>query len=112
MLITKALVAATLALAAQAATIKVFAQTNLTFVPNSFNANVGDVLEFHFLPRNHSVVKGDFNNACNPASSGGFFSGFMGTTSGEAVSHNLLATSSHMLPYTSKSADMRGDTGC
>lgn len=51
----------------------------LTFSPNVIRANVGDVIEFRFWPRNHSVVAGDFTNACRPAASNGFFSGFFPT---------------------------------
>ena len=48
--------------------------------------NLGDVLEFHFMPKNHSVVMGDFDSPCMPAASGGFSSGFLPTNSSENVS--------------------------
>lgn len=84
--IRSAFVAASFAARATAATTKInVGQSGLSFSPNSVTASMGDTLEFHFFPQNHSVVMGDFNNACQPASSGGFYSGFMPTSSGEAV---------------------------
>jgi plastocyanin len=72
---------------ASAATIKITAGgTGLYFSPTTTTAAKGDVLEFHFVPRNHSVVAGDFNNPCQPAAAGGFFSGFVPVDSGESVS--------------------------
>lgn len=56
------------------------------FQPSSVNASVGDVLEFHFLPNNHSVVMGNFSSPCEPASTGGFYSGFLPSSKGENVS--------------------------
>ncbi|KAK0744227.1 hypothetical protein B0T18DRAFT_306678, partial [Schizothecium vesticola] len=46
-------------------------------------AVAGDILEFHFLSQNHSVVRGDPSTPCHPVASGGFFSGFLPTTLGE-----------------------------
>jgi len=81
------LVGAALALHANAATIRIDAGLNgIAYSPNSVTAAVGDTLEFHFHPLNHSVVMGDFNNPCAPAAAGGFFSGFMPVTSGEGPS--------------------------
>ncbi len=61
-------------------------QNGLAFTPNNVTAAKGDLLEFHFHAINHSVVMGDFSNPCQPAATGGFFSGFMPTSSGENVS--------------------------
>lgn len=58
---------------------------NTYFNPSSVNASVGDILEFHFLPNNHSVVMGNFSNPCQPASTGGFYSGFLPANEGENV---------------------------
>lgn len=58
---------------------------NLYFQPQNVNASVGDVLEFHFLPNNHSVVMGDLLDPCQPAPLGGFYSGFLPVSSGENV---------------------------
>lgn len=59
---------------------------NLDFQPANVNASAGDILEFHFGPNNHSVVMGDMDNPCQPASDGGFYSGFLPVSSGESVS--------------------------
>ncbi|KAI0126107.1 Cupredoxin [Xylariales sp. AK1849] len=71
-----------MAAAASAATVKinVGSTTGLVFDPDSVTAAKGDILEFHFLPLNHSVAVGDFDNACQPVKEGGFFSGFYPTT--------------------------------
>ncbi|EFY87253.1 extracellular serine-rich protein [Metarhizium acridum CQMa 102] len=72
---------------ASAATIQVDVGENgtFTFSPDTVTAGVGDTLDFHFYPLNHSVVMGDFSNPCAPAKTGGFFSGFMPVSSGEAT---------------------------
>jgi plastocyanin len=71
---------------AAAATIPVSVGMNgLTFEPNEIHAQQDDVIEFRFWPRNHSVVAGDFNNACRPAEENGFFSGFFPTQQGVNV---------------------------
>jgi hypothetical protein len=68
---------------AAAITIPVSVGRNgLTFEPNVIHAQERDVIEFRFWPRNHSVVAGDFNEACRPASENGFFSGFFPTQAG------------------------------
>ncbi|PHH90223.1 hypothetical protein CDD83_4228 [Cordyceps sp. RAO-2017] len=46
-----------------------------TFSPDSVTADRGDTLEFHFSGSKHSVVAGDFDKACSPLASGGFYSG-------------------------------------
>ncbi|KAH6886410.1 hypothetical protein B0T10DRAFT_491130 [Thelonectria olida] len=49
----------------------------LRFDPDNVVAEVGDVMEWHFLPANHSVAQADFNSPCSPSSDGlGFFAGF------------------------------------
>ncbi|KAH8882932.1 Cupredoxin, partial [Thozetella sp. PMI_491] len=73
-----------LAACASAAMIRIdVGQSGLTFTPSTVNASTGDILDFHFHAINHSVVQGDFNNPCKPIQTGGFFSGFMPTSSGE-----------------------------
>ena len=57
------------------------AQAALTYSPNSIQANVGDMVQFQFYPKNHSVVQSTFDQPCQPiqninASVPGFFSGF------------------------------------
>jgi plastocyanin len=81
--LTKAILVAGLALQANAKTIRINAgQGGLVYNPNSVTADMGDVVEFHFFPKNHSVVAGDFQNPCHPAPTGGFFSGFFPTANG------------------------------
>ncbi|KAH8819402.1 hypothetical protein F5884DRAFT_743815 [Xylogone sp. PMI_703] len=56
----------------------------LTFSPDTVVAAVGDIIEYHFFPKNHSVVQGSFNTPCQTGSvTNGFFSGFHPTASGE-----------------------------
>ncbi|KAK0719408.1 Cupredoxin [Lasiosphaeris hirsuta] len=76
---------ATLVAHATAATIVVSVGQNgaLAFSPSSVTASTGDIVEYHFFPPAHSVVMGDFNNACAPAITGGFSSGLISTSSGE-----------------------------
>ncbi|EXF77868.1 hypothetical protein CFIO01_04122 [Colletotrichum fioriniae PJ7] len=57
----------------------------LTFEPNSVTAAVGDVVEFHFYPRAHSVAQSAFDSPCQPLTNGsttGFFSGPVQVASG------------------------------
>lgn len=68
---------------ASAKTIPIKA-VGLAFDPELVSAAVGDILEFHFFPINHSVVMGDFNSPCVPVKTGGFFSGFLYVASGES----------------------------
>jgi protein AFG1 len=81
---------ASLAMQASAATITIMVGQggNLAFTPNEVKAAMGDVVQFQFpAGGNHSVVEGDFNNACQPAAKGGFFLGYMNTFNGPGVSH-------------------------
>ncbi|KAL8993356.1 MAG: hypothetical protein Q9169_006408 [Polycauliona sp. 2 TL-2023] len=55
---------------------------DLTFEPNNLQVPAGDMVQFHFYPKNHSVVQSTFDQPCEPinnnnASVTGFFSGFM-----------------------------------
>ncbi|GAO13384.1 uncharacterized protein UV8b_00636 [Ustilaginoidea virens] len=64
----------------------------LRFDPDNVVAQVGDVVEWHFLPRNHSVAQSSFADPCRPLGSGsgsgsgsGFFPGFeFATEQGQA----------------------------
>ncbi|KAM0484425.1 hypothetical protein ACHAPX_001848 [Trichoderma viride] len=78
--------AAAVACLASAETIKITATSSNTFDPSSVTASHGDILEFHFEPKNHSVVSGLYAFPCTPMQLGtGFFSGFtFNTTDGEA----------------------------
>jgi plastocyanin len=66
-------------------------KTGLAFDPDVIQAQVGDVIEFGYWPLNHSVVAGDFSNACRPAAYNGFFSGFFPTEAGDV---NVTCSSS------------------
>ncbi|PNP43756.1 hypothetical protein TGAM01_v209508 [Trichoderma gamsii] len=69
---------------ASAKTIRIdVGQGGLTFTPNDITAAVGDILEFHYHPKNHSVVAADFATPCKPKAEGGFYSGFFPTTGTE-----------------------------
>jgi plastocyanin len=61
------------------------ANKGLHFEPENVVAAIGDVIEFHFLPKNHSVVQSSFDKPCEPLSTASIFSGFnFATTAGEA----------------------------
>ncbi|PWI64167.1 hypothetical protein PCL_12087 [Purpureocillium lilacinum] len=71
---------AALALSAAASTAKVISvdvgEGGFTYNPDTITAAAGDSVEFHFYAQ-HSVVAADFAKPCQPASSGGFFSGIL-----------------------------------
>ncbi|KYK57631.1 plastocyanin-like domain-containing protein [Drechmeria coniospora] len=49
----------------------------LRFDPDNVVAEIGDVIEWHFLPRNHSIAQSNFGNPCQPLADGAsFFAGF------------------------------------
>ncbi|RSM12273.1 hypothetical protein CDV31_006378 [Fusarium ambrosium] len=76
---------AALACLASAETIKVTATSDNKFDPDEVKAEKGDIIEFHFEPKNHSVVAGDYRYPCSPLDVGtGFFSGFVPTDDGTA----------------------------
>lgn len=56
----------------------------LHFDPDNVVAEIGDVVEFHYLPANHSVAQSSFDAPCVPLTTPtpGFFSGFMPTPAG------------------------------
>lgn len=62
------------------------ANSGLHFEPENIVAEPGDLLEFHFQPKNHSISQSSFDEPCAPLADGtGFFSGFnFNTTVGEA----------------------------
>jgi plastocyanin len=52
-------------------------RAGLHFDPENVVAQIGDVIEWHYLPMNHSVAQSSFGNPCKPLDDGsGFFSGF------------------------------------
>lgn len=54
----------------------VVGKDGLVFNPPDLKANLGDTLEFRFWAKNHSVVQGNWQTACQPHENG-FFSGFV-----------------------------------
>jgi plastocyanin len=75
--LSKLLLLAGFAAHAMAITIPVkVGEVGLTFEPNEIRAHKDDVIEFRFYALNHSVVAGNFDEACTPAEEGGFFSSF------------------------------------
>jgi plastocyanin len=62
------------------------ANKGLHFEPENVSANIGDIIQFHFMPKNHSVVQSSFDKPCEPLSTpSGIFSGFnFATQEGEA----------------------------
>lgn len=87
------LAAAALASLAHAETIRVKATDDDKFEPNDIEAEKGDVIEFVFEPKNHSVVAGTYDVPCSPLQIGeGFWSGFIDSDKGEAVRSQKLWT--------------------
>jgi plastocyanin len=73
---------ATLATTASAATIQVVVGgTALEYSPSQVNANVGDVIEFVFMPKNHTVTQTSFAAPCQPMA-GGLDSSFQPVAAG------------------------------
>ncbi|KAH8812955.1 extracellular serine-rich protein [Xylogone sp. PMI_703] len=56
----------------------------LHFDPDNVVAEVGDIVEWHFLPKNHSVAQSSFGAPCVPESATSFFSGFQPIMEGQA----------------------------
>lgn len=56
----------------------------LKFDPDNIVAEIGEVVEFHFTPRNHSVVESSFGNPCQPKDATSFFSGFFPVAEGQS----------------------------
>lgn len=51
--------------------------STLTFTPNSVVAQPGDVLQFQFGARNHTVTQSAQSSPCQPLANGGVHSGFI-----------------------------------
>lgn len=58
----------------------------LRFDPDNVVAEIGDIVEWHFLPKNHSVAQSSFAKPCVPDTDVpiSFFSGFQPTAEGQA----------------------------
>ncbi|KND88999.1 hypothetical protein TOPH_06250 [Tolypocladium ophioglossoides CBS 100239] len=49
----------------------------LQFDPDNVVAEIGDIVEWHFLPKNHSIAQSNFAEPCQPLADGtSFFAGF------------------------------------
>lgn len=71
---------------AHAKTIRVTATEDNKFDPDDIKADKGDVVEFVFEPKNHSVTASEDNFPCQARQIGkGFWSGFIDSDKGEAV---------------------------
>jgi len=55
----------------------------LAYSPNSIVAAVGDTVEFHFYPPEHSVAQSSFDAPCVPSGPTAFFSGPFSQSSGQ-----------------------------
>ncbi|KAK1773248.1 Cupredoxin [Copromyces sp. CBS 386.78] len=87
------LLAATLALSSvvSAKTIPVkVGESGLTFDPENIKADVGDVLEFWFYAKNHSIVTSTAAKPCEPKTENGFFSGFFPVAQTGVASENVF----------------------
>ncbi|KAF1844285.1 Cupredoxin [Cucurbitaria berberidis CBS 394.84] len=79
---------------------------SLAFYPNSIKAAPGDLVQFQFHPKNHSVVQSTFDNPCVPIQNiqanktDAFFSGFM-------PSNASTAAASKALTYTIRVTDTK-----
>jgi plastocyanin len=69
---------------------------SLTFSPENIKANVGDLVQFQFHPKNHSVVQSTFDEPCVPMqnvmpnATNAFFSGFMPTNASASATSGIL----------------------
>lgn len=81
---------------ASAKTIRIDSGPTLVFKPDNVTAEAGDLLEFHFYSKNHSVAQGDFASACQPVKTAGFFSGYV-PVSGTSESVSIARFSSPSL---------------
>ena len=68
------------------------ANGGLNFEPQNVVAEPGDYIEWHFLPKNHTVVQSSFDKPCEPLAGGqGVFTGFnFATQQGEAPNVFLM----------------------
>ncbi|KAK0650003.1 hypothetical protein B0T16DRAFT_411022 [Cercophora newfieldiana] len=56
----------------------------LRFEPDNIFALVGEVVEFHYAPRNHSVAESSFDKPCQPKDATAFNSGFFPVAEGQS----------------------------
>jgi plastocyanin len=57
------------------------ANGSLTYSPSKINAEVGSMIQFQFMPKNHTITQSNFDKPCEPlamhSNVAGIFSGFM-----------------------------------
>ncbi|CAF9930052.1 MAG: hypothetical protein ALECFALPRED_004509 [Alectoria fallacina] len=54
-------------------------EDGLVFNPDTVTADTGDLLQFYFYPKDHSVAQSSFSSPCQPLT-GGVYSGFLPET--------------------------------
>lgn len=57
----------------------------LKFDPDNVVAEIGDIVEWHYLPANHSVVRSSFDKPCQPQNDRAFNSGFFPIKAGQSA---------------------------
>lgn len=76
--------------------VKVAVNNSLTYEPNDFTANVGDMVQFQFFGGNHTATQSTFDNPCQPVSQftnlTGFHSGFIPAEASEAMGMRAVYT--------------------
>jgi plastocyanin len=61
----------------------------LRFDPDNVVAEIGDIVEWHFLPKNHSVAQSSFAAPCVPQENA-FFSGFQPVADGQTQAPDVF----------------------
>ncbi|KIW34690.1 uncharacterized protein PV07_01454 [Cladophialophora immunda] len=70
---------------ASAATFDVnVGQNGFTYSPDTVKAAVGDTVNFHFYPGDHTVTQSPFDSPCQPVSGNAINSGVINSNSGQA----------------------------
>lgn len=60
-------------------------EDGVVYTSNTLHIALGDKVEFHFYPGNHSVAQAAFDNPCHLLSDTSLFSGFVSPSSDESV---------------------------
>jgi plastocyanin len=92
----------------------VVGRAGLHFDPENVVAEIGDVVEFHYLAANHSVVQSSFGAPCVPLTDDskteiGFFSGFMPTPAGQQNPNVFTIEVKDKLPIWYYCSQIKGD---
>ncbi|EQL00816.1 hypothetical protein G6O67_004241 [Ophiocordyceps sinensis] len=71
----------------------------LRFDPDNVVAEIGDIVEWHFLPKNHSVAQSNFAKPCEPlADRTSFFAGFNFVTQANQAANVFQIVVAHKNP--------------